>query len=75
MLRNMGTADRLIRALVAIVIAGAWFAGLIHGALAIVLGVFAVVFAITASIAWCPAYMPLGITTRPKPAGNAPARM
>ena len=64
MTRNMGTADRVIRVIVAIGIVALYLAGSIGGLLAIVLGVVAVGFLITAFVGNCPAYVPLGISTR-----------
>jgi hypothetical protein len=60
---NMGTADRVIRSLVAVAIAVLYFTGRISGTLAIVLGVMAVVFLVTSFVSWCPAYAPFGIST------------
>lgn len=64
MKKNMGTVDRVIRTLVAIGIGVLYFTGRIGGTLAIVLGAFAVVFLLTSFVARCPAYLPLGISTR-----------
>jgi hypothetical protein len=64
MKKNMGTADRLIRTLIAIGVAVLYFAGRISGTLAIVLGIVAVVFLVTSLVAWCPAYGPLKLSTR-----------
>lgn len=64
MKRNMGTADRLIRTVLAIVIAILYFTGQITGTAAIVLGIFAVVFLATSLIGHCPLYVPLKISTR-----------
>jgi len=60
---NMGTADRIIRVAVAIAIAALYFAGVISGTVAIVLGVVAAVFVLTSLISFCPAYPLLGINT------------
>lgn len=60
----MGTADRLTRILVAIVIGVLYFTGHIGGMLAIILGVVAVVFLLTSLVARCPAYVPLKLSTR-----------
>ena len=68
---NMGTADRVIRVLVAVVIAGAWYTGRISGTLAIVLLVFAGVFILTSFIGFCPGYLPFGLSTRGKSDGGA----
>ena len=63
MTKNMGNMDRLFRALVAITIFVAWYAGVIGSTLAIVLGVFATVFIVTSLISFCPLYRPFGIST------------
>ena len=66
MKKNMGTVDRIIRVLVAVVIALLYFAGQISGVAAIILGIIAVVFLLTSIIAFCPLYVPFGISTRKK---------
>ncbi len=63
---NMGTADKVIRILVAIVFAGLYFANIISGTLAIVLLVLAGVFILTSFVSYCPLYMPFGISTLKK---------
>ena len=66
MKKNMGTADRIIRILVALVIAGLYFANIISGTLAIVLLALAAIFILTSFISFCPLYFPFGILTRKK---------
>lgn len=61
---NMGTIDRLIRLLVAVVIGALYLGGRLSGTLAIILGIVAVAFLATSLIGWCPAYLPFGISTR-----------
>lgn len=61
---NMGTADRGIRAVVALVIGGLYFTGMITGTVAIVLAVVGVVFLLTSASGTCPAYIPLGLSTK-----------
>jgi Na+(H+)/acetate symporter ActP len=63
-MKNMGTVDRIIRVIVAIVIAVLYFTGSISGMLAIILLVLAGVFILTSLISTCPLYLPFGITTR-----------
>jgi len=63
MKKNMGTVDRSVRVLAALVVGWLIFNGTISGILAIVLGVFAVVFLLTSLIGWCPAYLPFGLST------------
>jgi hypothetical protein len=64
MTKNMGTVDRLLRTLIAIGIAVLYFTGRISGTLALVLGVFAVIFLLTSFVAWCPLYLPFGLSSR-----------
>ena len=66
MKKNMGTIDKVVRILAAIVIIGLYFANIISGTMAIVLLLLAVVFIITSFLNFCPLYLPFGITTRKK---------
>lgn len=66
MKKNMGTTDKAIRILVAVVIAVLYFTNTISGTLAIVLGILAVVFILTSFISFCPLYLPFGINTLKK---------
>ena len=66
MKKNMGTADRLIRILLAIVVIVLYFTNVISGTLAIVLLVFASIFILTGFISFCPLYLPFGINTGKK---------
>ncbi|MCF8416439.1 MAG: DUF2892 domain-containing protein [Crocinitomicaceae bacterium] len=63
MKKNMGNADRVIRIIIAAVIAGLFFANIIPGVLGIVLMVLAGVFLLTGLISFCPLYAPFGINT------------
>jgi hypothetical protein len=63
MTKNMGTVDRIVRALLAIVIIALYVAGQISGTALIVLGIVAAVFLFTSLIGFCPAYLPFGIKT------------
>lgn len=60
---NMGTLDKGIRILIAVVIAILYFTGQISGTLAIVLLILAGIFIITSFISFCPLYLPFGIST------------
>lgn len=64
MTKNMGTADRVIRTLIALAIAVLYFTGTISGTGAIVLGVIAVAFLVTSFMGWCPSYLPFGLSTK-----------
>lgn len=60
---NMGVIDRIIRLLAVIVIAILYFTETIEGKPALILGIIAVVFAITSFVRFCPLYWFLGIKT------------
>jgi len=63
MKKNMGTLDRTVRILIAIILGILILTGKISGTLAWVLGIISVVFLLTSIIGWCPFYVPLGIST------------
>jgi hypothetical protein len=65
MKKNMGSADRIIRLIVAAVIAILFFTNVISGTLGIVLLVIAGVFALTSFISFCPLYALVGMDTCP----------
>ena len=74
MTKNMGTADRAIRILIALAIAVLYFTHQIGGTLAIVLEIVAIAFLVTSLIGWCPSYVPFGLSTRKPPTGpSSPA--
>ncbi|MBK7850436.1 MAG: DUF2892 domain-containing protein [Bacteroidetes bacterium] len=66
MKKNMGTADRAIRVIIALIVAGLYAAGTITGTLAIVLLVLAVVFLLTSFVSFCPLYTLFGLSTKKK---------
>ncbi len=63
MKKNMGSADKIIRIIIAIIISALYFTQIITGTLAIVLLVLGAVFLLTSFISFCPLYVPLGINT------------
>ena len=63
MKKNMGRIDRVIRIVLAIVVAILYMNGSITGTAAIILGILAVVFIITSLIGFCPLYVPFKIST------------
>lgn len=63
MKKNMGKADRAVRTIIALVIAGLYFGDVITGTLGIVLLVLAVIFLATSFISFCPLYAPFGLST------------
>ncbi len=66
MKKNMGTIDRVIRTLLAVIVAILYFTGQITGTAAIILGIFAVIFLITSAIGFCPLYVPFKLSTMKK---------
>lgn len=66
MKKNMGSADKIVRILIALVIAGLYFSQVISGTTAVILSVIAVIFLATAVVGFCPLYLPFGISTRKK---------
>lgn len=64
MKKNMGNLDRILRAVVAIVIIALYFAHVISGTVAIVGLVLSGIFLLTSFISFCPLYLPFGISTR-----------
>lgn len=63
MKKNMGTIDRVIRVLLALVVIVLYLTGNITGIAAIILGILALVFIVTSLIGFCPLYVPLKIST------------
>lgn len=66
MQKNMGKADRTIRILIAIAIGVLYYAGMISGTTAIVLGIIAAILVLTSLFGFCPGYYPFKISTRRK---------
>ena len=66
MKKNMGTIDKVIRILVAVVAAVLYFTHVISGTLAIVLLALSAIFIVTSFLGFCPLYIPLGLSTRKK---------
>lgn len=60
---NMGTADKAIRIVLAIVFAGLYITKLVEGNLGIALLVLGGIFLLTSVISFCPLYTLFGINT------------
>ena len=63
MKKNMGIADRVIRTIIAAIIAVLYFTNVISGTLGIVLLILAGVFLVTSIVSFCPLYAPFGLKT------------
>jgi hypothetical protein len=62
--KNIGSIDRIIRLVAAVVLAVLYFTGVVSGALGIGLLVVAVVLVLTSVVSVCPAYLPFKFSTR-----------
>jgi len=63
MTRNVGSADRVIRTLVALAIGVLIMGGQLTGTAAVILGIVAVVLLVTGATGVCPLYALLKLTT------------
>ncbi|MDX2305919.1 MAG: DUF2892 domain-containing protein [Microscillaceae bacterium] len=63
MIKNMGSADRIIRVIIAAIVATLYFTNILTGVLGIVLMALAGVFVLTSLVSFCPLYAPFGIRT------------
>ncbi len=63
MKKNMGSVDRIVRVILAIVLAVLYFTGIIGGTLGIVLLVLGGIFLLTSLVSFCPLYAPFGLRT------------
>lgn len=59
----MGSLDRILRVLIAIVVVGLYAANMISGTLAIVLLILAGIFILTSFVSFCPLYALFGLGT------------
>jgi len=59
----MGAIDRIIWDILAVVVGILYVTGQISGLAAVILGIIAVIFLVTSAVAFCPLYVPLGIST------------
>jgi len=66
MKKNMGTVDKVIRVLVAVVFLVLYFTHVVTGTLGVVLLILAGVFVVTSLIGTCPLYLPFGLSTAKK---------
>jgi uncharacterized membrane protein len=66
MKKNMGTIDKVIRILVAVIVVVLYFTHVISGVLAIMLLALSAIFVVTSLLSFCPLYLPFGLSTRKK---------
>jgi Protein of unknown function (DUF2892) len=63
MKHNMGSIDRALRVLAAVIVAILYLTNQITGTATIILGIVAAVFLLTSMAAFCPLYLPLKLST------------
>ena len=63
---NMGSTDKMVRIIIAIVIAILFFTNVISGTLGIILLILAGIFVLTSLISFCPLYPLIGMNTKKK---------
>jgi len=63
MKRNLSNIDRIVRVIVAVLLAYLYFGGIVTGTLGIVLVVLGAVFVLTSVVAFCPLYAPFKFST------------
>ena len=61
--KNTGTVDRVVRLVLAALVAVLYFTGVISGVLAIVLGLLAAILVATSLLGFCPLYLPFKFST------------
>lgn len=66
MKRNMGTTDKVVRILIALVIIALYFMHQISGTIAVIGLILSGIFILTSFISFCPLYYPFGFSTRKK---------
>ena len=63
MKKNMGSADRIIRIIIAAIVGILYFTDTISGTLVLIVLILAGIFVLTSLISFCPLYAPFGIST------------
>lgn len=59
----MGTFDRVLRIVVALIIITLYFTHILTGIWSIIFLIVAAIFVLTSLVGFCPLYLPLGIST------------
>jgi hypothetical protein len=73
MKKNMGSADRIIRVIIAALLITLYFMDVLTGTVGLVFVVLSVVFVLTSLVSFCPLYLPFGLSTlRKKLHGKTP---
>lgn len=64
MIKNMGSTDKAIRTILAILFGVFYFTDVITGTIGTILLILGVVFLLTSFFSFCPLYVPFKISTR-----------
>jgi hypothetical protein len=64
MIPNMGSADKMIRIIIAAIITGLFIGNIISGTVGYLLLALAGIFVLTSFVSFCPLYLPFGISTK-----------
>ena len=63
MKKNVGSVDKIVRIIIAVVFVALYFLGLTSGVLGLILIGLAAIFVLTSIVSFCPLYLPFGIST------------
>lgn len=66
MKKNVGSIDKVIRILMALLVITLYFTQVISGTMAVILLIVSAILIITSVISFCPIYWPFGISTNKK---------
>jgi hypothetical protein len=66
MKKNVGSIDKVVRILMAVVVIVLFFTHVISGTLAVILLIVSAILILTSVISFCPIYWPFGISTDKK---------
>jgi Inner membrane protein YgaP-like, transmembrane domain len=70
MKKNLGTTDRVIRIIAALIIGALLYTGTLEGAFGTIIGIIAIVLLLTSALSFCPLYFLFRISTLPKIEGK-----
>jgi uncharacterized membrane protein len=63
---NMGTIDRILRTIIAVVLGILYFTKILSGTVGVILLVIAIIFLLTSLVGYCPLYSIIGVSTKRK---------
>ena len=63
MKKNIGSADRIVRVIIAVIIMALYATGIVEGTTGIILLALAGILVLTSFVSFCPLYLPFGIST------------